>query len=547
MAEIEGALLEKVHALEGTRDPSTLTGFLRPRKKRIGTLIEAKDGQSLKELKREVKKKGGKKLKVYKEINTLYAEMPVEHVSDLASIACAQKVYDAEGDIKLTLNESVPLVMGVEKWQLPYRFKHRKLEGQGVKVAVIDSGIDKKHPDFAWRIKKVKNFSGGRKYKGTEHGTHVAGIIAGSGKVSGYRFVGIAPKVKLYIAKIFVNSEIPTTRQIVIKATLWAIRKKVHIINMSFGDAHGCNDGTCPLCKVANYAVEKGVSVITAAGNAGPSEGTITCPGNAKQTITVGATTKRSPIMVMGWSSRGSASNPGKPDLVAPGDNITAPQPEGQYTNMSGTSMAAPHITGFLALLYQSRKYLRKWKKFTPPGFKKALKYSCIDIGEHPESQGSGLAHFVASLPTPQQRKKEGIVDYPKRKGFVIDFDKLRKESQIPEDFVDEVEKELGNFYSTKEEYTEEFDSKIHWDIPGETLENYKKLIWKYHRKEYLSSIPVPKASIINNSQPTTCPALMKMFCPHYDENHCNTIYEKCIHYQSTIQTKVLQKTKEIY
>src|SRR5512136_2367185 len=102
MAEIESSLLAKIHNAGSLHTRTVLIGFLHSRPKRIGTLIEATSHQSLKELKREIKKKGGKKIKVYKEINTIYAEMPVDKVTELASVACAQKVYDAEGDVKLT-------------------------------------------------------------------------------------------------------------------------------------------------------------------------------------------------------------------------------------------------------------------------------------------------------------------------------------------------------------------------------------------------------------------------------------------------------------
>jgi len=414
MAEIEDSLLAKAHEAEGIHEQPVLIGFLRSRKRRIGTLIEATSGQSLKELKREVRKKGGKKIKVYKEINTIYAEMPVDKVTDLASVSCATKVYDAEGDIKLCLNESVPLVMGVEKWQLPYRMKRKKIEGKGIKVAVIDSGIDKKHPDLQGRIESRKNFSGGRRNRGIEHGTHVAGIIAGSGKVSGYRYTGVAPKVKLYDAKIFMNSKIPTTRNAVVEATLWAVKKKVHVVNMSFGDHQGCSDGTCILCKTTDYAISQGITVVAAAGNAGPAEGTISCPGNAERVVTVGATTKNSPTMVTGFSSRGSIKQSTKPDVVAPGDKIVAPQPKGQYTAMSGTSMATPHVTGLVALLYQSGKYVNGKKRMTPAEIKHTLKQGSIDLGEHSTAQGSGLVNFENELATMQQPRKR--LWSPKRK-----------------------------------------------------------------------------------------------------------------------------------
>ncbi len=478
MAEIEASLLAKIHSAGAIPNRSVLVGFLHSRKKRIGTLIEATSGQSLKELKREIRKKGGKKLKVYKEINTIYAEMPVENVKDLASVTCAQKVYDAEGDVNLTLYESVPLVMGVERWKLPYRVKGRKVEGKGVKVAVIDSGIDKGHPDFAWRIRTSKNFSGGRRARGTEHGTHVAGIIAGSGKVSGYRHTGVAPKAKLYDAKVFINSNTPATRSTIIEATLWAVKKKVNVINMSFVDNQGCSNGTCPLCKTANYAVSQGISVVTAAGNSGPAEGTIGCPGRAKDVITVGATTKGPPVVVTGFSSRGSSRQPDKPDVVAPGEKITAPQPGKQYTAMSGTSMATPHVSGMTALLYQLGKYVNGKKRVAPAKIKETLKQGSVDLGEHATAQGSGLINFKSELAVIQKSHKRSWI--PKRK---------KKRPQPVEQ-------------------------------PGET--------------------------VTTTVQPTTCPAALNMFCPHYESSICNDVYETCIHYQTATQKKVLMMVREM-
>lgn len=482
MAEIESSLLEKVHAAEGPQSDTTLTGWLRPRKKRIGTLIEAKDGQSLKALKREIKKKGGKKFKLYPEINTLYAEVPVDQVTDLTSVTCAQKVYDAEGDITLTLNQSVPLIMGVEKFQLPYRFKHRKLEGQGIKVAVIDSGIDKRHPDLAWRVKKTKNFSGGRKNAGIEHGTHVAGIIAGSGKKSGYRFVGVAPKVSLYNVKVFINSQTPTGRPTIISAILWAVRQKVDVINMSFGDNQGCSDGSCIICKTADYAASQGVVVIAAAGNAGPAEGSISCPGNARQVITVGATTKTEPVVVAGFSGRGSAYQPDKPDVVAPGDRIVAAQPGGTYAAMTGTSMAAPHVSGIVALLQQAaRRAKRKKRHLAPDEVKGLLKQAGHDLGEHASAQGTGLIHFEQQL---------SVLQPPKPSSWFA-------KSPSP--------------------------SPVSPGLPahegGTRLEAVE---------------PAP-----------TCPTALNGFCPHYVPETCNAHYRECIHYQKATQAKVLGELKQ--
>ena len=462
-----------------------LVGFLRSRKKRIGTLIEATSGQNLKELKKEIKKKGGKKLKVYQEINTIYAEMPVDKVESLSTVSCAQHVYDAEGDVRPSLYESVPLIMGVERYELPYRVKGHKIEGKGVKVAVIDSGIDKSHPDFGWRVKASKNFSGGRMSKGREHGTHVAGIIAGSGRVSGYRHTGVAPKATLYDAKVFMNAESPATRDAIIDATLWAVKKGVDVINMSFGDSHGCSDGSCLLCKTADYAVSQGVTVVAAAGNVGPAEGTISCPGNARDVITVGASTKSSPAIVMGFSSRGFSNQPGKPDVVAPGDKITAPQPGGRYAEMSGTSMATPHVSGMAALLHQARSYLGVRQTFSPFSIKETLKEGCLDLGEHPTAQGSGLINFEKELNAIQaSHKPSGL------------FKGRKKKPQ--------------NSLTVQETKAE--------DEQGTTIEQSSKI----------------------------CPASISMFCPHDQGPVCQSSYQNCLHYHAAVQMKTLADLRQV-
>ena len=485
MAEIEASLLAKVQSDESVHGQPVLVGFLRPRKKRIGTLIEATSGQNLKELKKEIKKKGGKKLKVYQEINTIYAEMPVDKVESLSTVSCAQHVYDAEGDVRPSLYESVPLIMGVERYELPYRVRGHKVEGKGVKVAVIDSGIDKSHPDFGWRVKSSKNFSGGRASKGREHGTHVAGIIAGSGKVSGYRHTGVAPKAMLYDAKVFMNADTPTTRDAIIDATLWSVKKGVDVINMSFGDNHGCSDGSCPLCKTANYAVSQGVTVIAAAGNIGPAEGTISCPGNARDVITVGASTKSSPALVMGFSSRGSSSLPGKPDLVAPGDNITAPQPGKGYTAMSGTSMATPHVSGMAALLHQAKPYLGARQTIAPFNIKETLKQGCLDLGEHSTAQGSGLINFEKELTVVQATSKAS--------GLFRGRKKKRRQALA----------------ARQAEPKEEQDARI---------EEASK----------------------------SCPASLAMLCPHDQGSICQASYDNCLHYHSAIQMKTLAELRQV-
>ncbi|GAK54494.1 peptidase S8 and S53 subtilisin kexin sedolisin [Candidatus Moduliflexus flocculans] len=477
MAEIEASLLAKIETATVDGKPA-LFGLLHGRKARVETLIEATNGQTLKELKQAIKKNGGKKLKFYPEINTIYAEIPVDKVQDMAAASCVLHVYDANAEVKTMLYESVPFIMGAERIEIPFKIRGKKIEGNRVKIAVIDSGIDFFHPDFGWRIKARKNFSGVRGSKGNEHGTHVAGIIAGSGKVSGYRHAGVAPKALLYDIKVFgqdkYGRERGGTRKAVLDGIQWAIKQRVDVMNMSFGESNGCIGGTCPMCKIANYAVSKGITVVVAAGNSGPRPGSIACPGNAKDVMTVGACTKTAPVKVASFSSRGSSLQPNKPELVAPGVGIMAPQPHDEYGAMNGTSMAAPHVTGMAALLIQTFRHVKRFGKPTPAMIKETLIRGCVDLGENRMAQGSGVAHFQKTISAIQ----------PPRRFFHLPLFK-KKLAQTP---------------------------------AMATLNNAER-----------------------EPMTTTCPAALNMFCPHYDERMCNNIYEQCIHFRRAQCQKLLQ------
>ncbi len=489
MAEIEASLLAKVQSMESGHDQPVLVGFLRGRKKYIGVMVTCKFGQTLDDVVREVKKRGGKKIRMYHEIGTIYAELPVDKISGLTTLTSAERVYDAERTVTPCLYDSVPLSIGVERWKLPYILNGKRLTGKGIKVAVLDSGIDKRHPDFGWRIKKLKNFTRESLHKETSHGTHVAGIIGGSGKVSGYRFSGAAPQVSFYIAKVLTNSDNPKKIKVygIFDAIRWAVKQKVHVINMSLGTSW-CSDGTCPLCKMADYAVSQGITVVVSAGN-NPPFPTISCPGNAKQVITVGASTKTPKIVVPSFSSRAHPHRSGKPDMVAPGVAIKAPQPGKGYGFKDGTSMAAPHVSGLAALFYQAARYLGKRKRPTPADIKQWLKQGCQPLGEHPGAEGSGLVNFHKTLELLQQNKTRSW------------FRRKRKKLQIAE----------------------------HCDSVPE--------------------LPAAASLALENQStesPRTCPAALNVFCPHYNPETCDESYEDCIHYQTASQEKILREVHDI-
>ncbi len=159
---------------------------------------------------------------------------------------------------------------------------------------------------------------------------------------------------------------------------------EANVINMSIGGG-GASDGTDPLSKAVNLAVERGVPVAVAAGNSGYGGlGTINVPGVAQKAITVGASTKSDTLAY--FSSRGPTIDMRiKPDILAPGEYITSSVPGGQYQSWSGTSMATPLVTGAIALLRQA------YGNDVPPRLlKEKLMFTAKDLGLNVYEQGAG-------------------------------------------------------------------------------------------------------------------------------------------------------------
>jgi subtilisin family serine protease len=284
------------------------------------------------------------------------------------------------------------------------------IDGTGVGVAIIDSGITAWHDDLAAdpliRFADFVNFQPDA-YDDYGHGTHVAGIIAGSGYDSGGRRRGIAPGASLVVEKVLdANGEGYISN--VIAAIDYAVANRValniRVINLSVAAGVYESFNSDPLTIATKRAVEAGIVVVTAAGNLGrtanglPQYGGIGAPGNAPWVITVGAsshmgTPSRTDDIVAGFSSRGPAAIDfsAKPDLVAPGVGIesladagstlyltkpaarlwgtvtTATEP---YLSLTGTSMASPVVSGTIALMLQANPTL------TPNLVKAILQYT---------------------------------------------------------------------------------------------------------------------------------------------------------------------------
>ncbi len=328
-----------------------------------------------------------------REFTVLFNGITIGEIPDviLEKIKNLPNVKDIIPDCKITvtLNDSVPLINADDVWDL-YDECGESITGLGVTVAVIDTGLDYNHPDLK------DNFVDGYDFVNNDndpmddngHGTHCAGIIAGTGMASDFRFVGVAPNAKLYIYKAmddrgsgYASWFIESMERAVDPNMDGDFSDHVDVMSISAGDSSGYPDDV--LSVAADNAADLGVVVVVAAGNGGPSYDSISSPGCAQKVICVVATDKKGEIAT--FSSRGSDSTETvKPDVVAPGVGITSTWPGGAYRALSGTSMACPHVAGIVPLLLQMHP------NWTSDEIKTALRDTAVDIGYNLTTQGYG-------------------------------------------------------------------------------------------------------------------------------------------------------------
>ncbi|MFD4787201.1 S8 family serine peptidase [Streptomyces sp. NPDC058459] len=227
--------------------------------------------------------------------------------------------------------------------------------GQGVDVAVLDTGVDAEHPDLADRVADRRSFVPD---ENTDdhfgHGTHVASIIAGTGAASGGKEKGVAPGARLDIGKVLDDTGSGQTSWILAGMEWAAVDRHAKVINMSLG-SDAPSDGTDPLSQAVNtLSARTGALFVVSAGNSG-APGTVSAPGVASDALTVGAVDSADTLAE--FSSQGPRVDGAlKPEITAPGVGILAANSrfvgngQGAYQTLSGTSMAAPHVAGAAAL-----------------------------------------------------------------------------------------------------------------------------------------------------------------------------------------------------
>jgi len=253
--------------------------------------------------------------------------------------------------------------------------------GDPVKVGVIDTGIDLSHPDLKANIKEGYNAIYPWKSPNDDngHGTHVAGIIAALNNSIGV--VGVGPKIDLYAIKVL-NASGSGYLSDVIEGLDWAVKNGMQVVNMSLGtdqDVQTFHDAI-------KNAYNAGVTIVAAAGNSG---GAVTYPAAYPEVIAVSATDENNQIA--SWSSRGP-----EVDLAAPGVNIYSTYKGSTYKTLSGTSMAAPHVTGAAALIIDKGKC----GTCTPDKVRQRLQQTATDLGDPGTDNlyGAGLVNVYKAL-----------------------------------------------------------------------------------------------------------------------------------------------------
>lgn len=265
----------------------------------------------------------------------------------------------------------------------------RKYTGKGIGVAILDTGIFP-HIDFGRRILAFCDFTEGKSgpYDDNGHGTHVSGILGGDGTASQGRYKGAAPGCGIVALKVldrFGNG----SREDVLQAFQWIEDfgkiYNIRIVNISVGTTSRSMNEQTDLLAGVEQLWDKGFTVVAAAGNQGPGDGTVTAPGSSRKIITVGSSdllTGRTAI-----SGRGPTFEcVCKPDLVAPGNHVLAcaPGADNGYGVKSGTSMSTPLVAGAAALM------LEKNPELTNVQIKMKLKESARDMGLPKNQQGWG-------------------------------------------------------------------------------------------------------------------------------------------------------------
>ena len=372
----------------------------------LPVILEASDASWLSAVEGLVSGHGGEAKVLSPELGLVAAKLPfatlVDGAWDLLEAGFVEKVW-LDTVVRATLDVSVPRIGAPQVWAGGNR-------GEGIEIAVLDTGVDAGHPDLddlddnpATNDPKElqsRDFTGeGDTRDARGHGTHVAGIAAGTGQSSGGTYIGTAPGANLWNLRVLDSSGFGLSSWIIAALEFASLGPdevlgtddEADVANMSLGGSP-TGSGNDPLSLAVDLAVSRGLVVVVAAGNEGPDMLTVTRPGVARKAITVGATDDVDNIAF--FSSRGPTSDLRlKPDVVAPGVAIRSTARGDGYTVLSGTSMATPHVAGAAALI------LHAHPDWDPAKVKAALMNHALPLeGRLLWEQGAGRIRLPESV-----------------------------------------------------------------------------------------------------------------------------------------------------
>jgi hypothetical protein len=334
--------------------------------------------------------------------------MPYGMITSVEQLPYVKKVHTNK-QMKASLHKSIPQIRANEVWT------NYGATGEGVRVGIIDTGIDYLHPALGGGIGTSFKVIGGYDFADNDndpmdengHGTHVAGIVAAdAGNIK-----GVAPKAKLYAFRVL-DAEGQGSEDDVIAAIERTVdpdndgsmNDRLDVVNMSLGSSDGDPDDAGSVA--VDNAVRLGVTFVIAAGNDGQGDNiagkennyfyngmeTIGSPGTSRLAITVGAVDSVNGLAY--FSSKGPVARTFgiKPEVTAPGVNILSLFPGNDYLTESGTSMASPMIAGVAALLKSKEPGL------TPAQVKSKIVNSAVDLGMKPVLQGAGRVDAMRAV-----------------------------------------------------------------------------------------------------------------------------------------------------
>ncbi|HEX2615589.1 MAG TPA: S8 family peptidase, partial [Nitrososphaera sp.] len=295
-----------------------------------------------------VRAAGGTVTAQFEELGMVQAILPQNSLGSLREDPAVEFV-EGDGQLEIAQADAPTSIEYSSSWGLqdigaePVHLSN--YTGKGVKIGVLDTGIDYKHPDLA------TNYKGGHDFINNDddpmddngHGTHVAGILAAARNGKGV--VGVAPDAELYAVKVSDNNGKGSFSGLA-EGINWAIENHMDIVTMSITG----EGGSMALAKAVSTAYDDGLILVAAVGN-GKGEGVL-YPAAYKEVIGVGSVNEDNKLS--SFSLTGS-----EVEIVAPGSAIKSTWPGGEYRLSSGTSMATPFVTGAIALLLGSNE--RDW------------------------------------------------------------------------------------------------------------------------------------------------------------------------------------------